>query len=1205
MPKKMRNAYTKSQAHRDNLWKQGVTKKGLKIPRRFTKKGQSPYSTIEFELRDSRITNPDGSIVFEMKDIEVPKSWSQVPTDVLAQKYMRKKEVPQVNRETGEPILDKKGNPVLGAEWSAKQVIGRLAGTWRHWGEEYNYFDTKEDADAFEDEMKYLLMTQRSAPNSPQWFNTGLNWAYGITGSAQGHLYVDDTTGKVEKSKDAYTRPQPHACFIQSIEDDLVNKGGIFDGMTREALLFKYGSGTGSNFSKLRGGGEMLNGGGKSSGMMSFLSVFNKAAGAIKSGGTTRRAAKMVVVDVDHPEVEDFINWKVIEEQKVAAIHAGSYICYERLKEIVESAHKNGIDPEKNPKLKSLVLKASKHHVPLNYIKRAIMMVEHGLTPEKFSFRTYDTDFRSEAYATVDGQNSNNSVRVTNDFIRAVEKDENWDLINRTDGKVAKTIKARELWDQIAEAAWMCADPGMQYDTTVNEWHTCPESGRINASNPCSEYMFIDDTACNLASINLIKFYNHEKREFQIDDFQHACRLWTMVLEISVLMAQFPSEAIADLSFKFRTLGLGYANIGTLLMQQGIPYDSEEGMAIAGAVTAIMCGEAYATSAQMAAVRGSFSEYKKNEPHMLKVIRNHRRAAYDTPNKEYEGLTVKPVGINAKLCPADLLDAAKDSWDRALEWGEKEGYRNAQVTVVAPTGTIGLVMDCDTTGIEPDFALVKFKKLVGGGYFKIVNQSLKPALENLKYKPKQIDEIIQYVKGHGTFEGCPTITHDKLRAKGFTDKEIIAVEGQLESAFEVKFAFNKWVLGEEFCEEILKISTEDLDNSEFNILKHLGFTDDEVEQANVYVCGTMTVEGAPHLKEKDYAVFDCANKCGKIGKRYISAMGHIKIMSAAQSFISGAISKTVNLPEDAKVEDMSNAYMESWKYMLKANALYRDGSKLSQPLNTSSLEGGLADLFDFTDAELEIGPEQLNEVVEKVIRKPFRKKLPNERSSITHKFCINNHEGYITCGLYDDGMPGEMFIKMSKEGSTLSGIMDAFALSLSLNLQYGVPLEVLVKKFTHTRFEPAGMTQNSEIPMVKSLMDYLGRWLALKFLPKDVAKKYHNENLVDKAYDQGTLSKKDYSNQRAHQNVADMVASATVKPDTVTPIKEKELASVSVTETKKVTVGNMEQLEQIQANLSLRLNNDDAPMCSGCGSVMMRNGSCYKCLGCGNTSGCS
>ncbi|MCC7196595.1 vitamin B12-dependent ribonucleotide reductase [Candidatus Peregrinibacteria bacterium] len=1187
----------------------------MKIQRFYTEAGKDPFSYFEYDFRTSRITNPDGSVVFEMKDVEVPKFWSQVATDILAQKYCRKKGVPQVDKN-GKPKLDKEGNQVFGSETSVKMVATRLASTWRHWGETHNYFDNAEDAQAFEDELKYMIVAQMCAPNSPQWFNTGLAHAYNITGDAQGHYYIDPETEKLSKSKDAYTRPQPHACFIQSVKDDLVNEGGIFDLIIREARLFKYGSGTGTNFSKVRGGNENLSGGGVSSGLMSFLAVLDRAAGAIKSGGTTRRAAKMVCLDMDHPEIEGFIDWKVIEEQKVAALHAGSHMCYEELKKIVDSAAENGLDAEKNPKLKRLIYEADQKHIPLKYIKRVLQLVEEGMKPDEFSFRRYDTDFRSEAYLTVGGQNSNNSVRVPNEFVQAVRNNTEWNLINRTNGKVYKSIPARKLWDKIANAAWASADPGIQYDSTINEWHTCPEDGRINASNPCSEYMFLDDTACNLASINLIRYYDDKTKKFDIEGYRHTARLWTIVLEVSVLMAQFPSKEIAELSYDFRTLGLGYANIGTVLMQMGIPYTSEEGYAVCGALTAILCGESYATSAEMAKVLGTFRKYEKNKKHMLKVIRNHRRAAYNVSKNEYEGLTVTPKGINPAYCPENMLAAAREAWDRALEWGEQFGYRNAQTTVIAPTGTIGLVMDCDTTGIEPDFALVKFKKLVGGGYFKIVNQSIIPALENLGYTNEQIVAIENYAKGHATLKGCPHINEETLRGKGFTDKELLATETQLTGVFELKFAFNKFSLGEEFCRNVLGMGEKELNDINFDMLLALGFTKEQIEEANEYVCGTMTLEGAPHLKKEHYAVFDCANKCGKKGKRFIPYNGHLRMMAAAQPFISGSISKTVNMPEECTVEDIQKAYMESWELMLKCNAIYRDGSKLSQPLNTSSADDAYASLFNFEDIEDSddtAGPERVQQVIEKVVQKPFRRKLPSERHSLTHKFSISGHEGYLTVGLYDDGQPGEIFIKMSKEGSTLSGIMDALALSISMNLQYGVPVEVLVSKFCHTRFEPAGMTGNRDIPMVKSIMDYIGRYLALKFLPKESAKKYHNADLVDRAYSESTnlllprvpvetavIGKfeevtANLVNDREHRNAKGAV------------VEVEQRVAVEAGKPAMEMKANMsaEEFAKMQKDMALHQNNEDAAMCSACGAVMVRNGSCYKCIDCGETSGCS
>ena len=1016
---------------------QNIGKKGLKVSRKFTKEGEDRYKGIEFENRTSKIINPDGSVVFEMNNVEVPKFWSQMATDILAQKYFRKKGVPQLNSK-GEIRKDKNGNPILGSENSIKQVAARLAGTWRHWGEKYGYFNSKKDAQAFEDEIAYMLVNQMAAPNSPQWFNTGLNHAYGIVGSPQGHFYADPATGEAKISEDAYTRSQLHACFIQSINDDLVNEGGIFDLVTKEARLFKYGSGTGTNFSNLRSSGEILSGGGKSSGLMSFLKIFDTAAGAIKSGGTTRRAAKMVCVDVDHPEIEEFVNWKAVEEHKVAALVTGSYVNYENLKSIMQSAESNGLDPDSNPELKKRIKKAKDSHVPLNYIKRALMLVENGVKSSEFNIERYDTDFRSEAYNTVSGQNSNNSVRITNAFMHSVQQDKNWNLVNRTDGEIAKTIKARDLWSKINEAAWQSADPGVQFDTTINEWHTCPEDGRINASNPCSEYMFLDNTACNLASLNLVKFYNEGENKFEIDNFKHAVRLWTVVLEISVLMSHLPAKEIAELTYKYRTLGLGYANIGSLLMRQGIPYDSEEGYAMTGAITAILGGESYAASAEMSCILGSFDRYEANKKHMLKVMRNHRRAAYNVSSSEYEELTITPVGIDhSNIKDENLSISAKESWDYALMLGEKYGYRNAQSTVIAPTGTIGLVMDCDTTGIEPDFALVKFKKLVGGGYFKIVNQSVEPALKNLGYTQNQIQEIIGYIVGNATLNNAPYVNTLILRQKGFTEEVLAKIEASLHSAYDLRSVFSKWNLGEEFCKEVLKMNDAQLNDKSFDILNHLGFNNDEIKLAEEFVVGTMTIEGAPHIKDEHLAVFDCANKCGEKGQRFISTNGHLMQMAAAQPFISGAISKTVNLPENATIDDVEEAYVKGWEIMLKANALYRDGSKLSQPLNSNSADS-YSKLFIFDDVEVE--SQDLQRVIIQESNKPVRRHLPRDRHSITHKFTVAGHEGYITVGMFEDGQPGEVFITMSHAGSTLSGIMDAFAISLSLNLQYGVPL---------------------------------------------------------------------------------------------------------------------------------------------------------------------
>ncbi|HEX5672378.1 MAG TPA: vitamin B12-dependent ribonucleotide reductase, partial [Acidimicrobiia bacterium] len=762
--------------------------KGLRITRHFTEAGEDAYERIEWSRRDSRITNPDGSIVFEMTDAEIPAGWSQVASDIMVSKYFRKAGVPQLDDE-GNQMLDDDGNPVLGPERSARQVFDRLAGTWRHWGEKESYFATTDDADVFEDELKYMLANQMAAPNSPQWFNTGLNWAYGLTGPPQGFWFVDGADGELKASPDSYSRPAPHACFILGVRDDLVNPGGIMDLWVREARIFKFGSGAGSNFSQIRGENERLSGGGKSSGVMSFLKIGDRAAGAIKSGGTTRRAAKMVILDVDHPDIEKFIDWKKVEEDK------------------------------------------------------ARVLINHGGFP---------ADFNGDAYATVSGQNSNNSVRVSNDFIQAVIDDGNWDLANRTDGSVRKTVKARDLWNRIAEAAWACADPGLQFDTTVNEWHTSPAGGRIRGSNPCSEYMFLDDTACNLASINLVRFHDDETGVFDIEAYQHAVRLWTIVLEISVAMAHFPSPEIAQGSYDYRTLGLGYANLGSLLMRQGIAYDSDEGRAISGALTAILTGYSYATSAEMAGVVGPFPRYSENREAMLRVIRNHRRAAYG--ETDYEGVSHRVMAIDPDLCPPDFLAAARRSWDLALERGEQHGYRNAQSSVIAPTGTIGLLMDCDTTGVEPDFALVKFKKLAGGGYFKIANQSVAPALRHLGYDEGQIKDVVEYIVGTSSIDGAPHINRETLTAKGFDDADLAMLEKALPSVFELKHAFNVFTFGEETLQR-LGFGVDEYTGWDFNLLKALGFTSKEINEANDHICGRQTIEGAPNLKDEHLPVF--------------------------------------------------------------------------------------------------------------------------------------------------------------------------------------------------------------------------------------------------------------------------------------------------------------------------------------------------------------
>jgi len=1084
----------------------------MRIERRYTKQGQSPYADIEFRLTTSEIRNPDGSVVFRAENVEVPAQFSQVASDVLAQKYFRKAGVPErlkkVEEETvpswlWRQVADQDALATLPekeryvGEHSAKQVFDRLAGTWTYWGWKGGYFDSEDDAQAFFDEHRYMLAMQMVAPNSPQWFNTGLHWAYGIDGPGQGHYYVDYKTGKLTKSKSAYEHPQPHACFIQSIEDDLVNEGGIMDLWVREARLFKYGSGTGSNFSRLRGEGEKLSGGGKSSGLMSFLKIGDRAAGAIKSGGTTRRAAKMVIVDVDHPDIEKFIDWKVIEEQKVAALVSGSKTNQKHLRAVLkacvncEGSGDDCFTPDKNPALRREIKLARKAFVPDNFIQRVIQFAKQGY--KDIEFPIYDTDWDSEAYLTVSGQNSNNSVRVTDEFLKAVESDAAWDLTWRTKHKVADTVKARDLWEKIGYAAWASADPGLQYHTTVNDWHTCPASGPIRGSNPCSEYMFLDDTACNLASLNLLAFRDPKTREFNILGYEHAVRLWTMVLEISVLMAQFPSKEIAQLSYEYRTLGLGYANVGGLLMSSGIPYDSDAGRAICGALSAIMTGVSYATSAQMAKELGPFPGFKKNREHMLRVMRNHRRAAYGE-RTGYEKVATPPVPLQHLACPDQrLIEHARKAWDDALALGEEHGYRNAQASVVAPTGTIGLVMDCDTTGIEPDFALVKFKKLAGGGYFKIINRAVPEALRVLGYSESDIAEIEAYAVGHGTLSNAPGINHTSLRAKGFSDELIAKIEKALPTAFDIKFAFNKWTLGEDFLRDTLKVSPEQLAAPTFDLLAHLGFTKREIEAANIHVCGAMTVEGAPHLRPEHYPVFDCANPCGRTGKRYLSVESHIRMMAAAQPFISGAISKTINMPNEATVEDCKAAYLLSWKLALKANALYRDGSKLSQPLQSQLIADEEEDdevetVTAFLEKPTAARAAALSErVVEKIVERVTvlreRERMPDRRKGYTQKAVVGGHKVYLRTGEYDDGRLGEIFIDMHKEGAALRSLLNNFAIAVSLGLQYGVPLDEYVDAFTFTRFEPSGPVQgNDSIKYATSILDYVFRELAVSYL---------------------------------------------------------------------------------------------------------------------------
>ncbi len=905
---------------------------GLEYERFFSSEGIDPFDEIEWDLRSAVIGSEKGEVVFEQRDVEIPKFWSQQATNIVVSKYFRG-QIGTVERER-----------------SVKQLIGRVVDTITGWAEKQNYFATDEDLQAFSADLKHLLIYQKAAFNSPVWFNVGFEKA-----------------------------PQCSACFINSVQDTMESILGL---AKTEGMLFKFGSGTGSNLSNIRSSKELLAGGGTASGPVSFMKGFDAFAGVIKSGGKTRRAAKMVILNAEHPDIVEFINCKVEEEKKAwALIDAG-----------------------------------------------------------------YDGSFTGVAYGSVFFQNSNNSVRVTDEFMRAVLDDGEWTTRAVTSGQVVETYKARDLMRMIAQGTWICGDPGMQFDTTINDWHTSPNTARINASNPCSEYMFLDDTACNLSSINLMKFVRPEgdgkdAGEFDCVGFEKACRTMILAQEILVDNASYPTPAIEKNSHAYRPLGLGYANLGALLMSRGLPYDSDGGRDFAATITALMHGAAYAESSRVARDHGGpFTGYEKNKEPMIRVMRKHRAAIKD---------------IDKTNVPKDLLEAAKGVWDEVIEMGEQHGFRNAQATVLAPTGTIGFMMDCDTTGVEPDIALVKYKKLVGGGMMKIVNGTVPMALKKLGYTQPQITEIINYI--------------------------------------------------------------------------------DENE----------TIEGAPHIKEPHLAVFDCAFKPMR-GSRSIHYMGHIKMMGATQPFLSGAISKTVNVPKDATVEDIQQAYIDSWRIGAKAVSIYRDGSKRTQPLNTSKQAILNAGVVAGT-APADAGPR--------------RHKLPDERQAITHKFDIAGHEGYITVGLYEDGMPGELFIVMAKEGSTISGFADAFAQAISYALQYGVPLQDLVDKFSHVRFEPSGMTRNPDVRFAKSIVDYIFRWMAAKFLSPE-------------------------AQFRAGVNNRDEV-----------PVSTPEQLPLDV----KATVPSPAKASSFAAIQ----NQEDAPPCSTCGSIMVRSGACYKCSNCGTTSGCA
>jgi ribonucleoside-diphosphate reductase alpha chain len=1225
----------------------------MRIERRYTRAGEDPYAALAFAPARSEIQGPDGSPVFELELSEAPAAWSAVAVDVLAQKYLRKAGVPARTRpveERGVPerlrrrAPDDKALDELPAEerrvgeTSAKQLFDRMAGGWTYWGWKAGYFDGEEDARAFFDELRYMLAAQIAAPNSPQWFNTGLHWAYGIAGEPQGHYHADLKTGRVKRSENAYERPQIHACFIQGVSDELLSPGGIFDLISREARLFKFGSGAGTNFSALRGSQEPLSGGGTSSGVLGFLKVADRAAGAVKSGGTTRRAAKMVVLDVDHPDIEGFIDWKAREEAKVAALVAGSRTLKKRLEAIVracancDGGSEDCFDPQKNAALAREIANARRIGAPEGSIARAIALARQG--DLDLEMETFDVDWDSEAYATVSGQNANNSIRVTDAFLRAVEADEDWDLTRRTDGLVAKTVRARALWRKMVKAAWSCADPGLHFADTMNAWHTCPASGEIRASNPCSEYLFVDDTACNLASINLGKFLQADAG-LDADALVHAARLWTVVLDISVGLAQYPSKEIAKRSIEHRTLGLGFANLGGLVMAAGLPYDSDAARAAAGAISALMTATAYKTSAELAEALGPFPAYAKNEAHVARVLRNHARAAYGEGDPaEYEDLNVPPKTVDPEACPfPGLVEHAGDAWEAALEAVERSGLRNAQVSAIAPTGTIGLVMDCDTTGVEPDYALVKFKKLAGGGHFKIVNRAAKSALIRLGYSDEEIAAIEAYALGRATLKDAPGVGWRALTAKGFTDHEIGVVEAALKDAFDLRFAFNPWTLGEGFCRDVLGLTPEQLADPALDLLAAIGFTPKEIEAANLHACGAMTLEGAPHLKPEHLPVFDCATASGRAGTRALSLAAHLEMMAVVQPFISGGISKTVNLPGTATVDACGETYAYAWSLGLKSVALYRDGSKLSQPLMGALLDERATEaLEDVVAQPATAGARKLAErIVERVVERVVpaeisRSRLPDRRKGYIQKATVGGHKVYLHTGEFDSGDLGEIFIDMHKEGAAFRSLMNNFAIAISIGLQYGVPLEEFVDAYVFTRFEPAGpVTGNDRIKHATSILDYIFRELAVSYLDRDDLAHVHPslshdglgggvwEGRVEKAAEPaGAVEEtvkyisKGFARGKAPENLIRLADAARRLKARMAgddaEVLEPELEAPAARA--KPEAPSMPSARGGAGEARLKGYTGDA--CSDCGSfTLVRSGSCLRCDTCGSSSGCS
>lgn len=1146
------------------------------------------YQNINFIEKYSQLKEVDGKVLGSFK-IVVPDFWSQTSADIIAQKYARRAGVPRYLKKIHEdnvPVWLQRSEEDVDAflkenhgkidinefsqdshlryehEDDARMIFERVAGCWAYWGWKGGYFEAENDACDFYQSTVLMMINQEAAANSPQQFNGGIHWAYGIKGQPQGHFYYDAEQKDCVRSTSAYEHPQLHACFILSVNDSLLGEGGILDLATKEATAFKYGSGTGSNFSALRAKNEPLSGGGSSSGLMSFLGMFDKVAGALKSGGKTRRSAKMNTIDVNHPEILDYITCKMHEENKVASMITGSKNIKKHLDNLHYAAKHGECDVNANPALASAIIDAHRDSVPVELLIRALSLLEQGV--DDIGFEVFTADFNGSAYASVNMQNANNSIRVTDEFMRAVIDDDYFKLTNRTNPKEYTQVKARKIWDSLCLSAWSCGDPGIQMDDTIASWHTCPASGRINGSNPCSEYMFLDDTACNLASLNLVKFQLKNGR-LDTDKFVKAVKTWLKALEISVFIAQYPSRLIASNSHKFRPLGLGYANLGSFLMRAGIPYDSDEARSIAGYITAVMHGVSYKTSAELASKLGAFEGYQLNREHMMRVICNHRHAVF---GELCDQVNIQPRSLDHTYLTNVESEFVKNLWDDVVDHGHKYGFRNSQVTVLAPTGTIGLMMGCNTTGVEPQYMLITHKKLSGGGYMKLVDESVNYALMHLGYTNDQIDAINKHIVGHGSLAQCDLLNHEALLNRGFTKENIAKIESALPDVFDVSNAFSEFIIGSEIYDH-LHIPADQRNGS--SLLKQL-IPEDKIKDLNLYVCGHMCIENAPFIKPDHLQVFDCAVPNGEHGKRSIATKGHVLMVSTAQSFLSGAISKTFNQRQETKVtsktydtafdaedvESISDVFMLCYKHGVKCTTVFRDGSKMSAPLGSFSDNKILSLLRSVNSA-----PDSKTK-----LKRGERELLPNKRYGYTQKVTVSNDSIYHTTGENVGGELRELFITASgREGSAFRSIMNAFAKSISLGLQYGVPLEEFIHAFVFMNFPPSGLVSgHKHIKKIYSIIDYIMRDLAINYC-----------NMMDLA-----------NVQNAHkEDVANLRNNITHKRVTNTTSIDSALDAT--------------QLEIKKA----RMLGYTGEFCAVCREArMIYDGTCSICEACSNTTGC-